>query len=446
MKPKPIEIPSDGAYILHNARVPLSILSSKTFAQLNTQPDHEGVVRVSISVGNDGVISDVSPLRAGATYSDKPMVDCNGKLVWIRLSDAHTHLDKTQTWADAPNLDGSAEGAKDAAKSLRKAPWSLDQVYARMDFGVRSALHHGTRALRTHIDSQPGRTYPTWDAFSQLRKSYKNTIELQAVATLGASKLHGEYGNEVAKLAADHGAALGPVVYQTDTMRSDVERVFDLAERYSLSLDFHVDKTLDPNSSGLEAIAEEAVRRSWEGTVLCGHCCSLAQKDDDALKRAIDLVAASPIGIVVLPTTATYSMDRKAGRTPRKRGLAPFLELERAGVPIAFATDNSRDSFYPYGDYDLIELFRDAARFGHADLQPGAWARSISSVPSKMMGLSAGDGIKPGVPADLILFEGRSFSELFARPGAKRKIIHKGRTVSFELPDFSELDALEPCS
>lgn len=441
MSLKSTQIPKDGAYVLENARVPSSMLSNDAFASLNIQPDHEGSVLISISIGSDGLISDLSPAQVKPTNSNALAIDCEGQQLWMRLCDAHAHLDKTQTWDQAPNLDGTAVGAKDAAKALRKTPWSYDQVYARMDFGVRSALHHGTRALRTHIDSQPGRTYPTWAAFSDLRTSYKDTIELQAVATLGASKLHGAYGEEIAKLAADHGAALGPVIYQTDAMRSDIERVFDLADRFALSLDFHVDKTLDPNSAGLEAIAEEAIRRSWEDTILCGHCCSLAQKDSEALQRAIDLVAAAPIGVIVLPTTATYSMDRESGRTPRKRGLAPFLELDRAGIPVAFATDNSRDSFYPYGDYDLVELFRDAARLGHADLQPGTWAKSISRVPGKMMGLSGGDGMKVGGSADFILLEGRSFSEVFARPGAKRQIIHAGREMAFDLPNFSELDA-----
>ncbi|MEM6554678.1 MAG: cytosine deaminase [Pseudomonadota bacterium] len=442
MSLKSIEIPESGAYTLNNARVPISMLSADAIALINAVPDFEGTVCVSISVDPNGLISNVFSDLEAHPGPDTPIIECDGKFLWAQFADVHTHLDKTQTWAAAPNLDGSAEGAKDAAKVLRQNPWTYDDVYARMEFGVKSALHHGTAALRTHIDSQPGRTYPSWQAFNALRTSYSNAIELQAVATLGASKLHGEYGDEIARLAADHGAALGPVIYQTSTMRSDIARVFDLAEQYGVSLDFHVDKTLDAESSGLEAIAEEALRRDWKDTILCGHCCSLAQKDDDTLQRAIDLVAATPIGIVVLPTTAIYSMDRAAGKTPQMRGLAPFLELNRAGIPVAFATDNSRDSFYPYGDYDLLELFRDAARFGHADLQPGAWATSISSIPRKMMGLSESDGIAIGASADFVLFQGRSFSEVFARPGAPRQIIHAGRAVRFDLPDFSELDAL----
>lgn len=440
MSPKSVQIPKSGGYTLNNASVPVSMLRADAISRMSSVPDHEGVVCVSISIGANGLISDISSALEEYSSSDKPIVDCEGKFVWARLVDVHTHLDKTQTWQQAPNLDGTAEGAKDAAKALRQTPWSYDQVYARMAFGVNSALHHGTMALRTHIDSQPGRTYPSWDAFNDLRASYKSKIELQAVATLGASKLHGQYGDDIARLAVDYGATLGPVIYQTHTMRSDIERVFDLAEQYGLSLDFHVDKTLDASSSGLEGIAEEALKRDWNDTILCGHCCSLAQKDDDALRRAIDLVAATPIGIVVLPTTAIYAMDRQANKTPRMRGLAPFLELDRAGIPVAFATDNSRDSFYPYGDYDLVELFRDAARFGHADLAPGAWAKSISNVPRKMMGLSESDGIAIGASADFILFQGRNFSEIFARPGAPRQVIHAGRVVNFDLPDFSELD------
>ena len=440
MLPNAIDLPSNGPYILRDARVPIGMLRSDVRKRLNGAADHEGVVLLTLSIDGQGSIEAVAHSDPSDLPSDRPVLDCRGRHLWSPLSDVHTHLDKTQTWDDAPNIDGTADGAKDAAKSLRQIPWSYDEVYARMEFGVRSALYYGTRVLRTHIDSQPGRTYPSWDAFNALRSTYRGKIELQAVATLGASKLQGSYGEDIAKLAARMGAALGPVIYQSPTMITEIKRAFDLAEIYGLDLDFHVDKTLDADSSGLEAIAREANLRSWKDTILCGHCCSLAQKDNDALKRTIDEVAAAAIAIVVLPTTAIYSLDRAPLKTPRARGLAPFQELDVAGVPVAFATDNCRDSFYPYGDYDLVELFRDTARFGHADLTLGEWSKSISNTPQVLMQKTIEPGIGVGAPADFVLFQGRNFSEVFSRLGAKRQIIRGGKNVVVDLPDFIDLD------
>lgn len=37
-------------------------------------------------------------------------------------------------------------------------------------------------------------------------------------------------------------------------------------------------------------------------------------------------------------------------------------ELAAAGVPVALASDNTRDQFYAYGDLDMLELFSQASR------------------------------------------------------------------------------------
>jgi cytosine deaminase len=35
-------------------------------------------------------------------------------------------------------------------------------------------------------------------------------------------------------------------------------------------------------------------------------------------------------------------------------------ELASAGVPVALASDNTRDQFYAYGDLDMLEVFSQA--------------------------------------------------------------------------------------
>jgi hypothetical protein len=53
------------------------------------------------------------------------------------------------------------------------------------------------------------------------------------------------------------------------------------------------------------------------------------------------------------PTT-TYSNPLQ--RTPRWRGVTLLHELKAAGVPVAIASDNTRDQFYAYGDLDMLEV------------------------------------------------------------------------------------------
>jgi cytosine deaminase len=54
-------------------------------------------------------------------------------------------------------------------------------------------------------------------------------------------------------------------------------------------------------------------------------------------------------------------------RTPRWRGVTLVHEMKARGIPVAFASDNTRDPFYAYGDLDMVEVMREATRIAHLD-------------------------------------------------------------------------------
>jgi cytosine deaminase len=58
------------------------------------------------------------------------------------------------------------------------------------------------------------------------------------------------------------------------------------------------------------------------------------------------------------------------------------------------------------------------------------------------MGITAGGRIGQGQPADLVLFEGRTWSELLSRPQANRIVVRNGRPIERLVPDYRELDDL----
>ena len=63
-------------------------------------------------------------------------------------------------------------------------------------------------------------------------------------------------------------------------------------------------------------------------------------------------------------------MARDEPRTPLWRGLTLLQELRAANVPVAAASDNVRDWWHPYGDYDLLQVWREAVAMGHLDTAP----------------------------------------------------------------------------
>ena len=130
------------------------------------------------------------------------------------------------------------------------------------------------------------------------------------------------------------------------------------------------------------------------------------------------------------------------GRTPRWRGVTLLHEMKARGIPVAVASDNTRDPFYAYGDLDMVEVYAQAVRILHLDHPSGDWIRAATSTPAGLLGDSTRGRLDVGSPADMIVFRARNWNELIARPGGARTVLRGGRAISRTLPDYRELDDL----
>jgi cytosine/adenosine deaminase-related metal-dependent hydrolase len=171
-----------------------------------------------------------------------------------------------------------------------------------------------------------------------------------------------------------------------------LDRLFALASARGLDVDVHVDENGNAESRGLQAVAMAALRCSaFRGRLTCGHCCALAAQPPEALAATLDVARKAGLTVVSLPAVNLWLQDRDAAskRTPQRRGVTLLKELADAGVPVALASDNTRDQFYAYGDLDMLDVFRDAVRIGHLDRPFGEWPAAITTTPARAMGLPA---------------------------------------------------------
>ncbi len=236
---------------------------------------------------------------------------------------------------------------------------------------------------------------------------------------------------------------LGAVTYMVPDLDELLDRIFRAAIEHGLDLDFHADETDDVAAVSLRKIAEAALWNGFEGRILVGHCCSLARQEAAEADRTLDLVAEAGIAVVSLPMCNMYLQDRSAGRTPRWRGVTLLHEMAARGIPVAVASDNTRDPFYAYGDLDMLEVYRMATRILHLDHPVADWPRASRATPAAVDGprrRSWHD--RAGRAADLVVFRGRSWTELLSRPESDRIVIRDGRAIDRVLPDYSELDDL----
>lgn len=437
-----ISWPTASRYWLVNARVPACLLGEMPSSP--SLPDTEGVVNADLLI-DAGTLARIKP--SGRACDDGiAYVDVGHRQVWPTLIDLHTHLDKGHTVERSPNIDGTFHNARLAAVADRPN-WTPDDLYRRMDFGLRCAYAHGVSAIRTHIDTYRETLDTSWQVVREMRDAWRGRIDLQAVSLCPIGLLEDEFGDQVATTVAKSGGLLGGVTRSAAAdhgaplanLDALLDRLFVLAARRDLDIDLHVDETDDAAAATLPFIARAAMRHGYKGRVVCGHCCSLAMQSPSEIDRTLDLLAEAEIAIVTLPTVNMYLQDRAKGRTPRWRGVTVVHEMLRRGIRVAAAGDNCRDSFYAYGDHDMLDTFRQAIRILHLDHPLAGAPALVGATPAAIGALSGHGRIATGAPARLMVFNARTINEIVSRPHSDRVVIASGERLRATVPDYSEI-------
>lgn len=337
--------------------------------------------------------------------------------------DPHVHLDKTfviqRCRATKPGLFGAIE-----AMAADVPNWTEADLRNRAGLALLEAHGNGIRALRSHVDwVQP--TIPlAWSVLAELAQDWKSRVHIQRAALVPLDLLgDAELGPAIAARVAKDAQVLGSFVYGNSDLDAKLARVFALAEKHGLQLDFHVDEGLDPDVRGFDRIVALTAKHRMAGRVLCGHACSLSIRPETDVARLLDAAASAGVALTVLPATNLHLQDMAPGRSPRQRGLAPMHELRAAGVPVLLGADNVADPFYPRGSYDQIEVLRLACLAAH--LNPADWLDAITVAPAQAMGLPA-PRLAVGEPADFILIEGADWDAALRSAHAPRQIIRSG--------------------
>ncbi|RVD61663.1 cytosine deaminase [Mesorhizobium sp. M2D.F.Ca.ET.185.01.1.1] len=429
-------IPASGSYRLANARVHRSLTPG-----LAAPFDADGFALAELAVADGKIASIVAQAKSNAPAD---AIDLAGRIVLPCFVDCHTHIDKGHIWPRKPNPDGTFMGALNATGADRTARWSGEDVARRMDFSLRSAYAHGTKAVRTHLDSVPPQEEISWPVFEAMREKWRGRIELQAACLLGIEGVRDKvWFEKLAKRVAAAKGVLGVVTYMVPDLEELLDQVFAQAIKHGLDLDFHADETDDVAAVSLKKIAEASLWNGFEGNILVGHCCSLARQPDLEVLDTLDKVAKARLAVVSLPMCNLYLQDRRNNQTtPRWRGVTLLHEMKARGIKVAVASDNTRDPFYAYGDLDMLEVYRMATRILHFDHPVGDWPKAVAATPAEVMRLDDAGTLATGGSADFIVFKGRNWTELLSRPESDRVVVREGRAIERQLPDYAELDEL----
>ncbi|TFF27102.1 amidohydrolase [Jiella endophytica] len=359
-----------------------------------------------------GRIAALSPgLPEGA-----PSRSAEGRFVCSGFVDAHIHLDKALILDRCPICQGTLQEAV-SLTAKAKAGFTEEDVYARAETVLRQAIVSGTMAMRSFVETDPRVGLRSFEALTRLKSDYAGMIDLDLCA-FAQEGLTQEMATHDLLVAALEGGAtsVGGCPYTDPDPVAHIDLVLDLAERFGVPADFHIDFDLDPEGSDLPALIAAVKARGLQGRVSIGHVSKLSAMAPDRFDRLAGELAAADIGLVVLPATDLYLMGRDADRLA-PRGMAPADRLARAGVRTAVATNNVMNPFTPFGDASLIRmanLFANVAQIGSDEEMASAFAM-VGERAASVIGLARPETPEVGAPADLVVLDATSAAEAVRR-------------------------------
>jgi cytosine/creatinine deaminase len=319
------------------------------------------------------------------------VIDGAGRILLPGLVEPHLHLDKAFTLPRLPVVGGNLLAAI-AAQEADKARWTDEDLRARANRAMQELAAAGVSHARSHVDwgqgEDPHATPRAWGVLAEVAQDWRGRVDLTLSCLPDIDAFADPaVADRIARTVARTGGALGAWCLGHAGRKAGFAAAFDLAARYGLALDFHVDEGQDPDLDGLEIITATALANGFQGPVLCGHAVSLTNRTGPALHRLLADMARAGISLCALPTTNLYLQSRGQG-TPDRRGITRLAEAAAAGVTTCLGTDNVQDAFFPLGRHDPLLMLATAVPALHLDPPFARHLPLVSTHAARALGLA----------------------------------------------------------
>ena len=388
-------------------------------------PGRDEPLDIGVSAGR---IATIAP----RLVCDAPAIDIAGRTVIAGFVDSHVHLDKACLLDRCGHVHGGLGDAIAAVAAMKRAFTEAD-VYKRGARVIEKAIAKGTTRMRTHVEVDPRAGLRSFTAVKALKADYAWALDL-SICVFPQEGLTNDPGAEELLIEALRNGAdlLGGCPYTDTDPAAQIDRLFELAQKFDVDLDFHLDFDLDPSWMHLEEVCRQTERHGWGGRVAIGHVTKLSMVTPEALASIGCRLAEAGIALTVLPATDLYLTARELTHA-KPRGVTPAHLLVDQGVICSVATNNVLNPFTPFGDASLLRMANLYANV--VQCEPPLFERCldlVTSLPARLMRLDD-YGIAPGNPADLIVLDAPTPADALAEIAEPVMGFKHGR-LSFERP------------
>jgi len=371
----------------------------------------------------DGRFSAIMPASAPAAgAAPSTGIDLGGQLVLPGFVEGHIHLD-TSFYGDAwrphiPCTNGFdvRERVAFQARNLAAAAPMAERAQNQLEL----CIGHGSLAMRSHVMVDGSVGLKHLEVILAVREKYRERIDIQLVAFPQSGILSSpgtpELLDEALKLGCDLVGGLDPASFDRDAS-AHLDVVFGLAEKHGVGVDIHLH---DGGMLGLFQIEEIAARTKalgMAGKVAVSHAYALGDIPVDALARAGEMLASAGVAIMT--------------NAPGNHAFPPVAALRKAGVTVFSGSDNIRDSWWPYGDGDMLNRANMIGyRSGfYEDWELEAAYDVVSHAGARALGLE-GYGIEVGASADFVAMHAEHVPEAVVAVPKERTVYRAGKVVA----------------
>lgn len=289
----------------------------------------------------DGIFSAFGPDISAPDNARK--IDLDGRCVIPGLVEGHIHLDKSfvgDGWHPHRPASTLAERLAIEKEQLgRAAPMT-----ARADALIRQAAGFGTVAMRCHVDVDATTGLDHLHAVMQVRDNWRDALPIQLVAFPQAGVVACPGTDKVLRAALEEGVeVIGGLDPQGFDHASDAQLdiLFDLADQYGVQVDIHLHEAAEMGIAQLGRIAERTSALGMGGRVAVSHAYCLGDVDAKTVSGTARKLADAGVSIMT--------------NAPGDRAFPPVAMLHEAGVRMFAGNDNIRDSWWPFGNGDLLQ-------------------------------------------------------------------------------------------
>lgn len=367
-----------------------------------------------------GRIAAIAP--AGSGTAATATVDIAGALLVPSFVEGHIHLDTSfygDTWIPhKPCTDGfdvhervafQAENMAQAAPMDERARNQLDLCIA-----------NGTVQMRSHVMVDGSVGLASLETILGVREDYKGIIDIQLVAfpQFGILKSPGtaDLLDAAIGLGADLVGGLDPASFDRDP-KGHLDVVFGVAEKHGVDVDIHLHDAGTLGAFTVEEICDRTVALGMQGHVAVSHAYGLGDLTPDAQKRIAARIAKSGVSIMT--------------NAPGNHNFPPVAILRAAGVTVFTGSDNIRDSWWPYGDGDMLrraEIIGYRSGF-YVDEELAAAFDVVTAAGAKALRLED-YGIAVGAKADFVTLDAAHVPEAVVAVPKSRRVFKAGRLVA----------------